>query len=106
MPTLRRNPRIAWREEPEERERILAALERGEDAGDRGWVILVDGGLMHRLNLVAGEIWCLADGSRGIREIARILAGRYDAPVEEIERDVERFVEECLRRGWLTAEGG
>lgn len=105
MGRVRRASRIVWREEPAERERILAALDEGADAGDRGWVILIDGGRMHELNLLAGEIWCLADGSRDLDAIARELAERYDAPPDEIRADVEAFVGECVARGWLEVEG-
>ncbi|RMG88430.1 MAG: pyrroloquinoline quinone biosynthesis peptide chaperone PqqD [Candidatus Dadabacteria bacterium] len=104
MPILRRNPRLAWRDEPAARDRIVAALERGEPAGDEGWVLLIDGGQMHQLNLLAGEIWLLADGTRDEAAIAAELARRYDAPAEEIRADVEAFVADCLARGWLVAE--
>ncbi|WP_025323582.1 pyrroloquinoline quinone biosynthesis peptide chaperone PqqD [Deferrisoma camini] len=104
MTVLRRNPSLAWRDEPGARERILAALERGEDVADEGWVILVHAGRMHQLNLLAGEIWLLADGTRDAAAIAAELAGRYDAPADEIREDVEAFVAECLSRGWLVAE--
>lgn len=96
-----RNPDLVWRDEPGEKEAILAALERGEDAAGRGWVILVDRGRMHELNLLAGEIWCLADGSRDEEGIARELASRYDAPQEEILADVREFVASCVPLGWL-----
>lgn len=101
---ISRNPDIVWRDEPAQREAILEALERGEDPSDRGWVILVDGGEMHELNLMAGEIWCLLDGTRDPQGVARDLAGRYEAPFQEILTDVEEFVSECLERGWLRAE--
>jgi GeoRSP system PqqD family protein len=99
-----RNPDIVWRDEPEEKQAILEALERGEDSAERGWVILVDRGQMHELNLVAGEIWCLADGTRDTEQIARELSAAYEAPYEEILADVRAFVEGGRRRGWLTEE--
>jgi GeoRSP system PqqD family protein len=98
---VKRNPDLVWRDEPDEREAILAALERGEDAGDRGWVVVVDGGQIHQLNLIAGEIWCLADGSRDEAAIAAELAHRYDAPMDEIGADVSEFLRSCRDRGWL-----
>lgn len=96
-----RNPDLVWRDEPQARDEILRALESGEEIGDRGWVIVVDGGAMHQLNLLAGEIWCLADGSRDARAIAAELAERYEAPADEILADVEAFAADCLARGWL-----
>ncbi|MHB8766995.1 MAG: PqqD family peptide modification chaperone [Deferrisomatales bacterium] len=103
---LARNPEVAWRDEPREREAIVAALDRGEEAADRGWVLLVDRGHTHELNLLAGDIWCLADGTRDARAIAAELAERYDAPLEEIAADVEAFVAGCITRGWLQGGGG
>lgn len=99
---LIRNPSVVWRDEPRQREAILEAVERGEDVGDRGWVLLVDGGAMHELNLTAGEIWTLFDGHRGVGEVAAEIAVRYDAPAEEILADVEGFAADWLRRGWLV----
>ncbi len=98
---LVRNPELVWRDEPAAKEEILAALGRGEDAAERGWVILVDRGQMHELNLLGGEIWCLADGSRDREAVARELADRYEAPYEEILADVADFVNACAARGWL-----
>jgi GeoRSP system PqqD family protein len=95
---------VAWRDEPTQKEVILSALERGEDVADRGWVILVDGGQMVELNLLAGEIWCLLDGSRDAAAVSRKLAERFDAPAEEIRADVDEFVAHCVERGWLTEE--
>ncbi len=99
---LARNPRVVWRDEPRARDAILEALGRGEDVSERGWVILVDGGEMHELNLVAGRIWCLADGSRSAEDIAGALAEEFDAPSQEILADVEAFVASCLERGWMS----
>ena len=101
---LVRNPAVVWRDEPAAREAIFDALARGEDVGDRGWVLLVDRGAMHELNLLGGEIWCLADGTREVGAIAASLAADYDAPAEEILSDVEDFVASCLAKGWLVRE--
>ncbi len=101
-PLLVRNPDVLWRDEPGEKAAILAALDRGEDAAERGWVILVDRGKMHELNLLGGEIWCLADGTRDRETVARELAERYDAPLREILADVDEFVSACVGQGWLA----
>lgn len=98
---LIRNPAVVWRDEPKQRAAILEAAERGEDVDERGWVLLVDGGAMHELNLTAGEIWCLFDGARAPEDVAAELARRYDAPPDEILSDVEGFAADWLRRGWL-----
>jgi hypothetical protein len=59
---------------------------------------------MHELNLIAGEIWCRADGTRDAGTVARELAALYEAPYEEILADVETFVADCTPRGWLRTE--
>ncbi|MDF1553956.1 MAG: pyrroloquinoline quinone biosynthesis peptide chaperone PqqD [Deferrisomatales bacterium] len=103
-PILHRNPEVVWRDEPGQKEQILAALERGEQVAERGWVILVDGGQMVELNLLAGEIWCLLDGARDLGAVATTLAERFDAPADEIRADVEELVGDFTRRGWLIGE--
>jgi pyrroloquinoline quinone biosynthesis protein D len=95
---------VVWRDEPAQKEEILAALERGEEAGERGWVILVDGSQMVELNLLAGEIWTLCDGSRDVDAVAAALAERYEAPAAEIRGDTAELVADFIRRGWLLEE--
>jgi GeoRSP system PqqD family protein len=99
------HPDIVWRDEPELREEILEALERGEDVGEKGWVIVMDGGIMHQLNLLAGEIWLLCDGSHDEESISSVLAEQFDAPREEILADVREFTGTCLNKGWLLRKG-
>jgi GeoRSP system PqqD family protein len=102
MGVVERNPDIVWRDEPEERDAIIAALDTGDDSAvERGWVIIVDSGQMHELNLIAGEIWMLCDGTLDPEEIACKLAEAYDAPAEEILPDVLGFVNASRARGWL-----
>ncbi|PLX43957.1 MAG: hypothetical protein C0609_06740 [Deltaproteobacteria bacterium] len=103
MKKLSRNPDLVWRDEPAEREGIVKALEGGdESAAERGWVIIIDKGSMHQLNLLAGEIWLLLDGTLDEYEVAKNLASRYDAPIEEIIEDVREFIADCEKKGWLA----
>lgn len=101
---LQRNPEVVWRDEPDQKREIVEALERGEEVAERGWVLLVDGGQMVELNLLAGEIWYLLDGSRDVGAVAMALAERFDAPVAEIRADVEELVADFTQRGWLIEE--
>lgn len=101
-----RNPAVVWRDEPDVRDAIFEAQERGEEVGDRGWVILVVKGVMHELNLLGGEIWCLADGRRDVDAIVASLAQCYDAPADEIRADVEEFLDDCAAKGWLSGKEG
>ncbi len=101
-----RDPAVVWRDEPAQKDAILRAQAAGEPADDLGWVLLVVRGEMHELNLVAGEIWCLCDGVRDLDAVARELARRYDAPLDEIRRDVDAFVAEAVDQGWLRLQSG
>lgn len=55
------------------------------------------------LNEVAGRVWELADG-RATREIARIIAAEFDAPVERVLIDVEAFAHDLEAAGFLRIE--
>jgi len=98
---LVRNPDIVWRVEKRREEEIVKALERGEDVSERGAVILIISGMMHQLNLVGGRIWSLCDGSRGRRDIVDHLAAEFDAERDELEADVDAFIDDLQKRGWL-----
>jgi len=97
----RRNPQIVWRVERRQREEVLKALAAGEDAGERGTVLLIDQGTMHQLNLVGGMIWERCDGSRTPAQIAAELAGEFTVGREELADDVSEFLADLDRRGWL-----
>jgi len=98
---LIRNPDIVWRVEKRREEEILKALERGEDVSERGTVILIISGMMHQLNLVGGRIWSLCDGSRSRRDLIDLLAAEFDVERDELAADVESFIDDLQRRGWL-----
>lgn len=97
-----RNPEIVWRVEKRREAAVLEALEAGEDVSERGTVILIISGMMHQLNLVGGRIWTLLDGSRGVEEVTAELAGEFDAGPDEVRGDVQAFVDDLLRRGWVS----
>ena len=97
----RRNPDIIWRIERRRQDEVLRALEAGEDAGERGTVLLIEKGTMHQLNLVGGMIWERCDGTRSRQLIASELAGEFAVGREELENDVNEFVADLAKRGWL-----
>jgi pyrroloquinoline quinone biosynthesis protein D len=101
MNNPRRNPDIIWRVERRRQEEVLRALEAGEEAGERGTVLLIEKGTMHQLNLVGGMIWERCDGQRSMVQIADELAGEFAVEREELEADVSEFVADLARRGWL-----
>ncbi len=97
----RRRPGLAWREEPEAARDALAALEAGRDAGGEGTLLIVERGRITELNVLGGEIWKLCDGSRDLGAIVDELLARFEAPREEVARDVGEFVADLVSRGWL-----
>lgn len=97
----RRNPQIIWRIERHRQQEVLRALEAGEDAGERGTVLLIHEGTMHQLNLVAGMIWERCDGTRSLAQIVTELAAEFTVGAEELSADVDAFVVDLGQRGWL-----
>ena len=69
-------------------------------------------GAYHSLPGIAGEAFlCLAPAGASLREIASQLASRYDAQVETIEEDLDRFFtkleqESLVVRVKLTGHNG
>jgi hypothetical protein len=57
---------------------------------------------LYTLNETGRAIWDRLDGQRTLREIAAGLAQEFEAPVEEIEKDVEGFATELLNRKILV----
>jgi len=101
---FRRRPNIAWREEKEARQEVVAALEEGREAADEGTLVLVDAGQVFELNLLGADIWKLCDGRRSVEEIVDELQQGYEVGRRELESDVRDFLEEMKERGWLLTE--
>ena len=53
-------------------------------------LILLDpaSGEYFTLDEVGGRVWELCDGSRSVSEIAAILTGEYEAPLDQVRTDV------------------
>ncbi len=101
MNKLLRNPDIVWRVEKRREAEIVKALEAGEDVSDKGSVILIISGMMHQLNLVGGKIWSLCDGQRSLSDVVDALAEEFTVERQELIEDVNVFVDDLLKRGWL-----
>lgn len=101
MNKLLRNPDIVWRVEKRREAEIVKALEAGEDVSDKGSVILIISGMMHQLNLVGGKIWSLCDGQRSLSDVVDALAEEFTVERQELVEDVNVFVDDLLKRGWL-----
>lgn len=61
---------------------------------------------LYSLNDAGKAIWQKLDGKRTLRDAARELSAEFDAPLEEIERDVVGLVEELLKRRMLIEASG
>ena len=57
---------------------------------------------LYTLNETGREIWHRLDGRATLRQVTVALASEYDAPTEEIERDVLGLVRELLSRRMLV----
>jgi len=59
---------------------------------------------LYTLNETGKMIWDRLDGRNTLAEIAASLADEYDAPLDEIERDVLGLIEELARRKIVVAQ--
>ncbi len=62
-----------------------------------------DLGSIYTLNAVAGEIWNLLDGTRGVDEIVVALRESYDIDAETVRVDVSRVLGELEEEGLIVA---
>lgn len=58
---------------------------------------------IYTLNETGKAIWNLLDGKRTLQEVFDALSARFDAPEEEIERDLIGLAEELLKRRIIVA---
>ncbi|MFA4965751.1 MAG: PqqD family protein [Thermoleophilia bacterium] len=58
---------------------------------------------LYSLNETGRAVWRLLDGGRTLDGVVETLAAEYDAPRDEVERDVRGLLEELLRRGIARA---
>jgi pyrroloquinoline quinone biosynthesis protein D len=84
---------------PSRREQVLA-----QSAGETMILLTPASGEYFTLNEVGARIWELADGSRSAREIAEVLVGEYEAPLEAIEADTLELLAELEERELLVAD--
>ena len=101
MALLERNPQIVWRNEKRREEQVLQKLEDGDDVADQGTVILLISGMMHQLNLLGGRIWNLCDGSRQQEQIVDALLKEFAVERDILNADVDEFIQDLIKRGWL-----
>lgn len=54
------------------------------------------------LNVVGSRIWELADGTRSVGEITKIIVAEYDVTAQQAERDVNEFIQELVDKKMLV----
>ena len=72
-----------------------------------GQTVLLDfkTGRYFGLNAVGTRLWALIAEGAGIAPAIDAIAAEFDAPRDEIARDVEELVTELVTRGLLVREG-
>lgn len=67
-------------------------------------VLLLDleAGTYFALDEVGARVWELCDGEHTVNDIVARIAAEYDAPVDVIESDVNRLLEELRTESLLT----
>jgi hypothetical protein len=83
-----KNPILAWR----------------EIAGETV-IISPEESIMHQLNASGTYIWNQIDGRRSAEEIAALLAGEYDVPLETAVADTRELLEQLAAKKLVTADG-
>ena len=68
---------------------------------EQALVVSPRSGLVYPLNPVGTRCWELADGTRSPTEIVAIIVEEFEAPREQIERDVRQFIAELEAKGLL-----
>jgi hypothetical protein len=70
---------------------------------DEGAVILdIDGGQLYSTNKVGARILALLEEKANLSDIADRIKVEFDAPLEQVRADLDRFVESLNGRGLLS----
>jgi len=65
----------------------------------------LNNGYYYSTNPVGAAVWERCDGTRSVGEIADALSALFDAPKEDIERDVLQFVRDMSEEKLLVIDG-
>lgn len=110
MKKLIRNPAVNWRVESHREIHVREILEdpgrEGEDGAAQlvGTVTLLDGGIMHQLNFLGGEIWKLCDGTMDRDAVTARLLELFEVEQAILREDVDAFVEEMIDKGLINEQ--
>lgn len=104
MVTYRRHPEVKWRLERRSDAEARELLEESgdvEEAAALGTLTLVAGGQVAQLNVLGAEIWQLLEAELDEEQIVAALVETFDASAETIASDVEAFLAELAKEGWI-----
>ncbi len=101
MHGIMRNPDVMWREELDAMLEAQNGLEHGDDIGEIGTAVLFSGGAMLSINFLGTEIWKLCDG-RDIDGIVAELLEQFDVEQDVLRTDVQTFLDELIKKGFVT----
>lgn len=73
----------------------------GRLVGDEAVLVLPGQGQVKVLNEVGARIWSLADGSRTVKAIARIVCQEFEVDEIQADADVKEFIEVLVQKGIL-----
>lgn len=59
-------------------------------------IVVCDENVVKILNSVGSRVWELADGTKTVREIARVICSEYEVDVGQAEKDSVEFVQELI----------
>ena len=96
-----RNEDIFFRREVEGDEELAEFL-GNEEASEKGYLTIIESGTMHQINYLGGRVFELADGTRNLNDIVDELKEDFDISEEALKSDISDFVEDLIRRGWLS----
>lgn len=74
---------------------------KGAEAENTLVLINIAGRHVYRLNETGARAWALADGKRGMHEIARLVALEFDVSECEAKRDLQGLFSELEKEGLI-----
>ncbi len=88
---------------PRRREGVLT-----QQAADADTLILLDleGGQYYALDEVGIRVWQLTDGTRGVAEIASLIAQEFNAPAATIEADIQELLMDLIHEKLVDEDIG
>jgi len=55
----------------------------------------------HEINESGAQILSLLDGRRNIKDVIHEVSARFEEPEDRVRKDLDLFLEELIRKGWL-----